>query len=258
MSATSTKPTILIVPGSFSAVSLYDTLISALHALSYPAIVSDLPSASRLPPAPAASMADDAAHFHGLAESLADEGRDIVILTHSYGGIPGTEAAKGLAKADREAEGKKGGVIRLVYLTSIVPPVGGSQISVMGPLSEVINIEGDYMTIDPSVIGPASFSDLPPDVAIEWAKKFTSHSLPSFSGELTYPAYRHIPTSFIFCERDLILSPDIQRATIAFLESERGGEGTVDVVKLDAGHCPGVSMPQETAAAIVKAIGVGA
>jgi len=141
MSDTNTKPTILIVPGSFSAVSLYDTLISALHALSYPAIVSDLPSASRLPPAPAASMADDAAHFHGLAESLADEGRDIVILTHSYGGIPGTEAAKGLAKTDREAEGKKGGVIRLVYLTSIVPPVGGSQLSVMGPLSEVINIE---------------------------------------------------------------------------------------------------------------------
>jgi pimeloyl-ACP methyl ester carboxylesterase len=114
------------------------------------------------------------------------------------------------------------------------------------------------MSIDPSIIGPATFSDLTPDLAIEWAKKFTSHSLPSFSGELTYPAYRHIPTSFIFCERDLILSPDIQRATIAFLESERGGEGTVDVVKLDAGHCPSVSVPQETAAAIVKAIGVGA
>lgn len=86
-------------------------------------------------------MADDAAHFHGLAETLADEGRDIVIVTHSYGGIPGTEAAKGLAKSDREAEGKKGGVIKLVYLTSIVPPVGGSQTSVMGDVSELITVK---------------------------------------------------------------------------------------------------------------------
>lgn len=140
MPGTTTKPTILIVPGSFSAAAHYDTLIAALHALSYPAVVSDLPSASRLPPAPAASMADDAAHFHGIAESLADEGRDIVIVTHSYGGVPGTEAAKGLGKADREAEGKKGGVVRLVYLTSIVPAVGGSLISTLGPVSEAITI----------------------------------------------------------------------------------------------------------------------
>ncbi|OBT93045.1 hypothetical protein VE01_09000 [Pseudogymnoascus verrucosus] len=255
MSATTTtKPTILIVPGSFSAASHYDTLINSLQALSYPAVVSDLPSASRLPPAPAASMADDAAHFHGIAESLADEGRDIVILTHSYGGVPGTEAAKGLAKADREAEGKKGGVVRLVYLTSIVPPLGGSLISTMGEVSEAITINGDYMTLDPAVIGPATFSDLSPDLALEWGKKLTTHSLPSFSGKITYPAYRHIPTSFIFCERDLIISPDLQRATISFLESERGGEGSVSVVKLDTGHCPNVSVPEETAAGIAKAI----
>ncbi|KFY45646.1 hypothetical protein V494_00844 [Pseudogymnoascus sp. VKM F-4513 (FW-928)] len=259
MSDTATKPTILIVPGSFSAASHYDMLVNTLHNLSYSAVVDDLPSASRLPPAPAASMADDAAHFHGIAESLADKGHDIVIVTHSYGGIPGTEAARGLAKADRQAEGKKGGVVRLVYLTSIVPPVGGSQVSMMGEISEVITVDGDYMSIDPAIIGPATFSDLPAELALEWAKKLTSQSLPSFSGKLTYPAYRHIPTSFIFCEGDQILQPDFQRQTISFLEGERGGEGTVRVVKLDTGHCPNVSVPEETAAAIVKAIdGVGA
>lgn len=114
--------------------------------------------------------------------------------------------------------------------------------------------QGDYMTLDPAVIGPATFSDLSPDLALEWGKKLTTHSLPSFSGKLTYPAYRHIPTSFIFCERDLIISPDLQRATISFLEGERGGEGSVGVVKLDTGHCPNVSVPEETAAGIAKAI----
>ena len=114
--------------------------------------------------------------------------------------------------------------------------------------------QGDYMSVDPVVMAPATFSDLSPDLALEWAQKLTSQSLASFSGELTYPAYRHIPTSFIFCERDLIISPDLQRATISFLEGERGGEGSVDVVTLDTGHCPNASVPHETAAAIVKAI----
>ena len=114
--------------------------------------------------------------------------------------------------------------------------------------------QGDYMTIDAALIGPVTFSDLPPDLALEWGHKLTTHSLPSFNGKLTYPAYRHIPTSFIFCERDLIISPDLQQATISFLEGEKGGQGSVTVVKLDTGHCPNVSVPQETAAAILKAL----
>lgn len=114
--------------------------------------------------------------------------------------------------------------------------------------------QGDYMTIDAALMGPVTFSDLSPDLALEWGQKLTTHSLPSFNGKLTYPAYRHIPTSFIFCERDLIISPDLQRATISFLEGEKGGEGSVTVVRLDTGHCPNVSVPQETAAAILKAL----
>lgn len=110
------------------------------------------------------------------------------------------------------------------------------------------------MSFDPAVIGPSTFSDLPPALALEWANKLTIHSLPSFLGALTYPAYRHLPVSYIFCEKDLVLSPDFQRSTIAFLEGERGGEGSVDVRTLNAGHCPNVSIPVETAGIIVGAI----
>lgn len=87
-------------------------------------------------------MADDAAYVQSITSKLADEGKDILVLTHSYGGIPGTESVKGLSKADREKEGKKGGVVRLLYMTSIVPPVGGCLQTVMegdnAPPSEVM------------------------------------------------------------------------------------------------------------------------
>lgn len=125
MSTTATKPTILIVPGSFCNASHYTSVLTALHALSYPAQATSLPSATRVPPAPGASLAEDAAHIAALLTSLADDGQDIVLLAHSYGGIPATEAARGLAKAERAAQGKPGGIVKIVYLSAIVPPVGG-------------------------------------------------------------------------------------------------------------------------------------
>ena len=69
-------------------------------------------------------MAEDAASIHAELEKLADEGKEIVVIGHSYGGIPVSEAQKGLSLEERRKEGKKGGVVRLGYLTAFVPPVG--------------------------------------------------------------------------------------------------------------------------------------
>lgn len=145
MASSSTKPAILIVPGSFFSSDIYDVIVEDLRARGYEALAADLPSASRLPPQEPATMAEDAAHFHGIASSLADEGKEIILVAHSYGGIPGTESAKGLAIADRKAAGLKGGIVRIVYLTSIVPPVGGTAQSAMGS-----DIMPDFITVEVS------------------------------------------------------------------------------------------------------------
>lgn len=71
-------------------------------------------------------MADDAAFIAKDTEKLADQGKDIILIPHSYGGTPTTESTKGLGKAEREAHGKKGGVIRIAYITALVPAVGQS------------------------------------------------------------------------------------------------------------------------------------
>lgn len=42
------------------------------------------------------------------------------MLLHSYGGLPGSAAMKGLGTSDRLRDGKKGGVKRLVYVSSYV------------------------------------------------------------------------------------------------------------------------------------------
>jgi pimeloyl-ACP methyl ester carboxylesterase len=129
-----TKPSIVIIPGSFSPDSFYFETVDKLREYGYETIVKNLPSASRAPPEKAATMSEDADYFRAVVEKLADEGKDVVLVTHSYGGVVGTEAARDVLKTERQAAGKPGGVVRLVYVTSVVPTPGNSLRSLMGDL----------------------------------------------------------------------------------------------------------------------------
>ncbi len=146
--AYSAKPAIVIVPGSFSPASFYADLLSALQSHGYEAIVETLLSSARSPlrGEKAATMEEDAQFFHDIAEKLADQGKDVVIVTHSYGGIPGTECSEGISKDERKAAGKPGGVSRFVYVTSVVPPPGKSLKDLMGDLvPSFINVEASLI-----------------------------------------------------------------------------------------------------------------
>lgn len=126
------KPTIVIVPGSFSTASVYYDLVKRIETKGYEVYVNSLPSTIRNPPEKPATLEDDAAFCRSIIEGLADQGRDIMVLTHSYGGVVGTEAAKGLGKVERQAKGQLGGIVRMAYLASIVPPEGGSLLGEQG------------------------------------------------------------------------------------------------------------------------------
>lgn len=124
------KPSILIVPGSFTPGHAYNNLVEKVAAKGYDIRALQMPSVrletelptARKPP----SMYEDAAFIASQATALADEGKDVVILSHSYGGVPTTECVKGLAKDARQKLGKQGGIVRLAYMTSLVPAPGSS------------------------------------------------------------------------------------------------------------------------------------
>jgi pimeloyl-ACP methyl ester carboxylesterase len=118
--------TIVIVPGSFSPPSMYSSIVSQFSSHGYEDFSVALPSVGRKQDASPATMHDDAAHIRSVATKFADEGKDVVIAMHSYGGIPGAESALGLVKEDRQAAGRKGGIIRLVYFAAFLVPEGRS------------------------------------------------------------------------------------------------------------------------------------
>ena len=151
MERISTKPTILIGPGSFSPASIYHDLTSGLKANRFEVFIYDLPSASRKPSQQAATLAEDAMFFNGVLTSLCDAGKDVIILGHSYGGMVISECARGLTTK----HGGRGRVVGLVYMTALVPLEGQS----LGVMTAVVGLDfvkadvGFFSLSSPKTVG---------------------------------------------------------------------------------------------------------
>jgi hypothetical protein len=128
------KPSLVFVPGSFALPEFYDNIFDPLKGQGYDIHALHMPSVGlKEGPRPEGphTMADDAAYIAKIVEKLADEGKDVVVVGHSYGGVPVTESVRGLDKPTRQRQGKKGGIVRLGYKTCLVPDVGGTALTVL-------------------------------------------------------------------------------------------------------------------------------
>ncbi|KAG0650850.1 hypothetical protein D0Z07_2325 [Hyphodiscus hymeniophilus] len=264
------KPSILLITGSFASPELYDDVVNPVAAKGYEIRALHSPSvglsAGTARDGDPPTMYEDAAFIAKETEKLADEGKDVVLIAHSYGGVPTTQSTKGLAKEEREKEGKKGGVVRIAYMTCLVPEVGLSAASVLQnvPEEHKINLpidvrclptlyplvpltreqENGWMYHDPiSKSAAISFSDLPLAEGEAWVRRFSKHSAISFAGELTYAGYKDIPVSYLLCEEDICIPIDIQKSGIKMIENVSGRK--VEVTSINTGHCPMASKPEE-------------
>jgi surfactin synthase thioesterase subunit len=139
----STTPAVVIVPGSFAPAKMYNGIASKFQSAGFDTVeVVELPSVGREGKHHPPTLAEDTAHIATVVEKLADAGKDVVIVPHSYGGIPASESVKGLTKEERTAQGKKGGIIGLVYTTSVVPAEGESlETTLPGIVGSFIKVE---------------------------------------------------------------------------------------------------------------------
>ncbi len=128
MTSSSSKPIIVIVPGSFTTPDYYDIFLDKLSSHGYDGVAINPPSIGEKP----ATMTDDAAEVARVTSKFADQGKDVILISHSYGGVPASESAKGLGKKERQAAGKKGGISALLYVTALLVEPGQSLGSTMG------------------------------------------------------------------------------------------------------------------------------
>ena len=126
------NPTFVVVPGACQPSSVYQPLVDQLGESGYVSEIVPLPSLNAQDPTSATCQVDAEVVHQRLRSLIEDEGRDVILVNHSYGGIPGGGAAYGLAKDKRAADGRTAGVVGIVYMTAFVVPEGTSLLEYLG------------------------------------------------------------------------------------------------------------------------------
>lgn len=192
----------------------------------------------------------DVGMIRRMIEEVVDNGQDVVLFMHSYAGVVGCEACKGLDKQSRQEQGQSGGVIRLFFCAAFLAPEGASLLDMLnGKPLPWFNISDDQMTVNPANPEGTFYNDVDPVIVRETKTTLKSHSYQTFYSKLTYPAWRDIPVTFLFCKKDKAIPIEAQEGMVA--------ASKVDVIRemADAGHSPFLSVPDQVVAALRRAAG---
>ncbi|KAF3766389.1 alpha/beta-hydrolase [Cryphonectria parasitica EP155] len=254
---------IILVPGSFATPPLYNPLLDTLHSQGFNAQAINLPSANDGSVLPAPTAADDAAHIRQAILSLLDDSahaQNVVLALHSYAGIPGSTAVRGLSRADRAAQGKSTAVVGVVYIASFVLPLGRSLRAFMSSMDAMPEgpardgVPGGYMPALEEEAIPWAFSDVEDEEARwRWAGMMTAHSSDSYDGPVEYEAWKEIPSVQIIPENDVVCPTHVQEK---MHEGARAAGGVIRRVFLKGvGHMLVLTQPELVAGEIVKMAG---
>jgi alpha-beta hydrolase superfamily lysophospholipase len=127
---------IVFVQGSFQTPLVYKKLTDGLKNHGFPTFHPELPSCSNTEANdfPTKTLDDDTNAVKRVLEQLVlDEGKDVVVVMHSYGGLVGSNAIpKELSFSNRKTAGLSGGVIHLFYFAAFVLDEGQSVLSAFG------------------------------------------------------------------------------------------------------------------------------
>ncbi|KAE8390095.1 hypothetical protein BDV23DRAFT_183792 [Aspergillus alliaceus] len=126
------QPTIVFIPGAWLVPQFYQPFIDAVKAAGYPTLTAELPSLDPGDPTVGNCGTDAALIRQHLDFLVEDEGRDVVLVMHSYASMPGGAAASGLSKSQRSQDGQKGGVLGLVCIAAFLVPEGISCAGMQG------------------------------------------------------------------------------------------------------------------------------
>lgn len=127
----SSKPTLVFVPGAFHTPNHFTPLAELLQASSYPSVTVSLPSIGAQ--AATGTLTDDIKAIRAVLEKLVEEeGKDVVLAAHSYGGVPACQTVSGLEKSKRANGGKKGGVVHVLFIAALLVEEGTALVDALG------------------------------------------------------------------------------------------------------------------------------
>ncbi|MYV45578.1 alpha/beta fold hydrolase [Streptomyces sp. SID2888] len=167
-------------------------------------------------------MYDDAREIRHRIDAFPDP---VTVLAHSYGGIPATQAAVGAPNVER-----------LVHVSAFQLDEGDSLASLSGGRVPA----GTSGTLTPHEDPHRFFyTDVTQEVADDAAAaRLVLQTLTSFNEPLTGAAWKDIPSTYVVCEKDQAIPPQLQEAM---------AERSTQKYRLPSSHSPFLSMPAELA-----------
>ena len=185
---------------------------------------------------PTLSLADDVAVTR---RTIAEQGKPVVLVGHSYGGAVITEA------------GNDPKVAGLVYIAAFAPDEGESVASLIkdpppgAPVPPILPPQAGFLFLDASKFAASFAADVPKDKADFMAQSQVPWSLEALNGAVTQPAWRTKPSWYLVATDDKMIPPPAQRSM-----SKRAGS---TVVEVKGSHAIYVSRPDAVAALIEQA-----
>jgi len=253
------KPKILLAPGAWHSPAHYEKIRKALEQHGYEAEAVALATVDPGDPVNTDADSDVEVLTSAISTNLS-AGKDIVLVTHSYSGIPGQAAAHAfIKKQDQPGPRLRAIAMMCSFLyppkMALLDPVGSKPL----PIHEV-SADGTLVNVGGSGPEHYFYDDISTDEAARCKAMLKPHSWrckmlpPSAEGA----GYWEIPTSYLVCEKDNAIPADLQRSMIADADealTARGSKLRIRVESVDSGHSPFLSMTERTAEFIRRAAG---
>jgi len=225
-------PSLLIVPGAWFVPDHFCPLRDELSDIDVHTVT--LTSSGKDP----AVLGDMYADAEAIAQAAAAIDGPVVVVAHSYGGIPTTQ---GLAHAKN--------VRRIIYLAAFQLDAGASIQSFQGgslmAWSRLHHRDGIDDYVEAMTPETVFFNDVDTLTARRAVSQLGYQSYASMRQPLTETAWRTIPSTYVICERDNALPVATQG-----LFAERAG----DVQRMCTSHSPFVSQPAALARLIRRSL----
>ncbi|OHE95487.1 hypothetical protein CORC01_09220 [Colletotrichum orchidophilum] len=249
VASAATLPTVVFTPGAWHGPQSFDLVRAGLTLKGYESEAITLPSVGAEPAT--VGLEKDAAVLRSTIETLADAGKEVVVVVHSYGGMVGGNAIEGLGYKQRAANNEKGGVIMLVYLAAFAAPNATSLLDMLnGEYLPWMRAEGDKVYADtPETI---FYADVDPVLKAKAIAELSWQSARVFSDPATYEPWNEgIEVMYFHTQQDQAIPLATQEAMAAQFPS---GYTTFYA---NTSHSPFLSRPDLVIEGVELAVKVG-
>ena len=239
------KPTLVLVHGSWHCPQHWDPLIKVLEEQGYKCATVGLPS-TQSPDLPPANLTDDTTAVR-KAVLVELERNNVVVVAHSFGGCPTNNALEDLDHASRTRDGASTAVLAIAFIASIPLPQGLSFLQILGGKPGAIH---DLRTEDFAWVGSPGpehyfYNDMPPEEVKQAVDLLRPQSWLAYKEATTYAAYMDIPSAYLYCTRDQAFVPEGQKGLIG--AAKEAGAKFFHEETFDVSHSPFLSKTKETA-----------